>query len=118
MKHLKLTFAAAAALTLAACATAPGGSAVQAPSTQATWYVYCAAYHAAQPNILANIGKASKATLQTVIPLSDKVASECEGPMPANAQAATTELTNDVTQVLMQLGLQRMIPQSTGTSAK
>jgi hypothetical protein len=110
MKSIKLAFAAVAALALAACATAPGGSAVQAPSPQAAWYTYCAAYNAAQPQILAHIPTAPKATVAAVVPLSDKIAAECEGPMPVNTQAAVTELATDVTQVLIQLGLQKFIP--------
>ena len=110
---IKVFLALTLGLFLAACATAPGGAGIQQPSPQAKWYVYCATFKAAQPDILANIPRASKATVHSVVPIADKVAQECQGPMPTTDTAAVQQLTTDVTSVLVQLGLQRMLPAAT-----
>jgi hypothetical protein len=106
---LKLLLAGMVGLLLTACA-APGSTGIQQPSPQAKWYVYCATFKAAQPDILANIPHASKSTVHTVVPIADKVAQECQGPMPTTDTEAVQQLTTDVTTVLVQLGLQRMLP--------
>ena len=98
-----------AALSLGACSTVPGVPGA-APKTadqqaQATWYVYCASYQAAQPAILAKIPTTAPSTLKAVQPIIDRVAAECQAPMPANSTVAVQTLTQDVTTVILQLGI-------------
>ena len=115
MKRFLTSFALVGAMLLGGCAatSALPGAATKTPAqqAQATWYVYCAVYENNQGTILANIPKVSISTVKTVAPILDKVAKECEAPMPADSQIAATELSGDVTTILVNLGMQKLLPQ-------
>ena len=120
---MKRLLTAAAILALTACAplkTAPTNAtpaqaaAANAANLQANWFVYCSAFHAAQPQIAARIPTAPLSVVNIVRPLADKVAKECESPIPANANVAVTQLTNDVTTLVVRLGIQQMVNQTQG----
>ena len=111
------------ALALAACTplvTSPPGvgqtaaqiSATQTANMQANWYIYCEAFKAAQPTIAMKIPTAPLSAVKIVAPLTRKIADECSKPMPTDLNAAVTQLTQDVTTVIMQLGIQAALPPS------
>ena len=125
----KLIMAALVAASLAGCAplVASNNTATQTPAQvaaqqtanmQANWYVYCQAFKSAQPTIAQKIPTASLDVVKVVAPLSHKIAQECSKPMPTDITTAATQLTQDVTTVIVQLGIQALAPTTPTTGAK
>lgn len=108
MKHIALIIT----FLLAGCAVSPQvtqTTGVQPPSVQAQWYAACKGWSVAEPQVAAKMLTAPLSQVQAALPVSQAISQMCEAPMPANAQAATTQLTTNITQVLTIFGLQQAI---------
>ncbi len=107
---MKLAIAFIALVALSGCAAtgAPGSAAPSVPSVQAQWYAVCKRWSVAQPQVATKMLTAPIAQVQAALPISQAISQACEAPMPADAAAATTQLTSEITQVIVIFGLQQI----------
>lgn len=101
---------AALPLLFAGCSmlSSPSTTTQSTPSVQAQWYAACKGWSVAEPQVAAKMLTAPLNQVEAALPISQSISQMCESPMPANAQAATTQLTSSITQVLTVFGLQQI----------
>lgn len=95
-----------AVLTLAGCAGT--GQQTAEPTVQAKWYAACKGWSVAQPQVAMKMLTATTKQVQTALPITQSVSKSCTATIPADTTAAVTELTTNITQVLVVLGLQQL----------
>ena len=101
---MKLILAALAALSLAACANTPIGSAPAVSASQAQantltgWYQGCLVYHGMQPQIAQKVATLPAASAQKVLIASHQLTKLCTT-TPTDPASAAAQVTAAVTTI-------------------
>jgi hypothetical protein len=98
-KQLLMISMLAIAISVAGCTLPPPTSAPTAPVVQVTYAQACAAYGAAFAGVLQlrKANKLNQVQIDQVTLLDGQITPICTGPLPADASAATQQITAAVT---------------------